>query len=248
MSKPIGCSCKFIGNSWINLSKKNPWIKRAQNFPSLEMCPMFVLFIFLVEICPCLLIEYLCPVDAYTWYLFDNRTREIYQWIVDERSEEFNREKSLRGNENHYQLICADREQNFYRTIRIDEKEFDMNWICNYGMNEGQIEINSWIFNSRFVPNKLLFQIDKFFRMEISTNHSKKLIRISRNLIEQIVQNLSTIDHSPTIFYQLILDYGDKQGSIPVQLRPIFEQRYYLVPIDVNHRTDTNVEIDCSSS
>ena len=206
------------------------------------MKSLFPSFVFLLQISPSFFTDYLCPVEANAWYLFDNQTDQIHQWIYDQNIEEFSPENSLRGNEKDFHLICADIEQNFYRTIRIDEKQLDINWMCDYGRNEGRMEIYSWIFNSSLQPKKVFFQIENFFRMEILPND---LVRISRKLIEQI---LSTIQHSSKIFYELILNYGDEQGSIAIQLRPLIEQRYYLVPIDSHHRNDSYLDIDCSSS
>jgi hypothetical protein len=205
------------------------------------------LFIIFINISPLLFNEYLCPIDAYRWSLFDNKTKQIYQWFYDKQTEEFNRDFSLIKIGEKYDVICFDIHQKMYQAININKKDFQLNWICDYDTNEGEIQIKSWIFNQRFSPKNIYLQIKNYYQIEIPQIKNNKIIRIPLNIIKKILNNLSLIKNPDSIFYELVLDYGEKHGSITLQLRPIFEERLYILPLYSNHKNNSYIHIDCSS-
>lgn len=202
------------------------------------------LIILLINISPSLFDEYLCPVDAYGWTLYDNKTKQIYRWIYDEKTEEFKENFSLIKIVEKYQIFCFDINQQMYQTININKNDFQIQWICDYEMNEGEIQIKSWIFNEIFSPKNIYLQIKNYYQIEIPQT---KIIRISLNIIQQIFNNLSTMKNLESIFYELILDYGEKYGLITVQLRPLFEEYFYILSLDLNHNNNSYIDFNCSS-
>jgi hypothetical protein len=79
---------------------------------------MFLFLIQLFILCPSLFNEYLCPIDAYGWTLFDNKTEQIYQWIYNKKTEEFNRDFSLIEIREKSDLICFDIHRRMYQVIK----------------------------------------------------------------------------------------------------------------------------------
>jgi hypothetical protein len=110
------------------------------------------------------------------------------------------------------------------------------------------MKIKSWIFNQRFSPKNIYLQINNYFQTKITQTENNKIIRIAMKIIKQILDKLSLIKNRSTIFYELVLDYGQKHGSITIQLQPIFEERFYFLPLYSNHKNDSYIESDCSST
>ena len=206
------------------------------------------LFLFLLNISPSLCSEYLCPIEAYSWHFYDNQSQLLYQWIYDPTTEQFNRDISRINHGEHSDVICSDIHQRMYEAILIHKKHFQLNWICHYPTNEGEIQIHSWIFNRQFSPKNIYFQISNHSRTEIIQTHPNKTIRIPLTIIQHLLDNLSSRKNPGTLFYKLILAYGDKHGLLTIPLRPIFEERLYVLPLDSTHRNDSYIDIDCSST
>ena len=190
--------------------------------------------------------DYFCPIEANGWTLVDNQTGQIYQWNWNSKTNEFNRDLPVIELSRRYHVVCLDINEKMYEAILINRKQFSLNWICDYEKNEGQMEIQSWLFDEEFSPKKIVFQIQNFYHVELFEMNEKKTIRIPFGTINEIVDYVSFRKNSSAYFYELVLDYGDRSGLTTVHLRPIFEEQFYIVRLSAHHNNETFVTIQCS--
>jgi hypothetical protein len=206
------------------------------------------LIILLLNISPALFNEYLCPTDAYRWIIFDNTTKQIYRWIYDKNTKQFNQDVSLINRieiGENFEVICCDIHQRMYHAIYITKKHFEINWKCDDDTNIGEIKIKSWLFSQIISPEKLYLQIGNFYRSKIIQPEDNRIIRINMKIIKQILEQISFDENQTTIFYTLHLVYGQQQDSITIPIRPLFEERLYILPLYSNQKNDSYINIDC---
>lgn len=139
--------------------------------------------------------QYLCPINASSWALIDQYSREIYRWIYTNESQHFKVQTSIENRTavvRSKDVFCLDEKENFHRATKITRNDFHIEWICLKQINIGRIIVQSEYFNSIFDPRHVYIYIEnesigpfkskdfgtskKSFDVDLNVIHSSRLI------------------------------------------------------------------------